>query len=256
MKTRNRFIGLVLSVLLAILCMTAVLCSCGEKTLDKVSTFSFDFRTGDYTFGGIENAEEYRVRIFPLDTNENGEKVESELPINESNAIRGGKESYSGNVPLWSLTPGETYNVYVLATSEEYGDSVSDAKSGMYECKYDTVTGGVIAEYSFGKIVVDLSNDAISDYYDSETSLEVTLYKDGKKVESATVAHEDILSETTGGNNGNSSGGGSTDYSATLSFAAEDGTGYSVTVKVIAVSAGYLDSDESEKFDVSVKSFG
>lgn len=252
MKTKNRFIGMLASVFLVLAFAFALMCSCGEKTLDKVSTFTFNFQTGDYTFSGVDNALEYRVRIFPLETDENGEKVESELPINESNAIRGGKASYSGNVPLWSLTPGETYNVYVLATSEEYGNSLSDAKSGVYECKYDAVTSGVIAEYSFGKIVVDLSNDAIENYYDSGASFEVNLYKDGNKVESQTVANEDIKVETVG--EPSTSGGGSSDYSATLIFSAEEGTGYSVTVKVIAVSVGYLDSDESEKFDVSVKS--
>lgn len=43
---------------------------------------------------------------------------EEELPANEGQMIRAGEESYTGNVALWSLTPGSTYNAYVMTTDE------------------------------------------------------------------------------------------------------------------------------------------
>ena len=135
--------GIICLLVLALtLGAAAMFTACGgDKTIDKVTDLQFNFETGDFSFSGVEGAKEYRVRIFPFVDDGNGNMVESELPINESNAMRGGKDSYTGNVPMWSLTPGAEYNVYVLATSEDenVGDSTSDPVKGTYIAVYDAV---------------------------------------------------------------------------------------------------------------------
>ena len=97
------------------------------ETNGAVENVSFDFSTGDFSFAGLEGVDEYRVRIFPVT-----DGVESELPINESQPLRGGKTSYTGNIPMWSCTNGATYNVYVLTTFEDGSASTSTAVSGVY----------------------------------------------------------------------------------------------------------------------------
>lgn len=257
--------GIICLLVLALtLGAAAMFTACGgDKTIDKVTDLQFNFETGDFSFSGVEGAKEYRVRIFPFVDDGNGNMVESELPINESNAMRGGKDSYTGNVPMWSLTPGAEYNVYVLATSEDenVGDSTSDPVKGTYIAVYDAVEAGVTATISGTTITVELGNDAISDYYDSGANFDVTLYKDGAKVESKTIENADIEeeeSESGGGKNfamtivpfGDK--GPSTNYKATVTFDVDsaDGT-YTVTVTVKSTATYYKDSAESAPFAVT-----
>ena len=257
--------GIICLLVLALtLGAAAMFTACGgDKTIDKVTDLQFNFETGDFSFSGVEGAKEYRVRIFPFVDDGNGNMVESELPINESNAMRGGKDSYTGNVPMWSLTPGAEYNVYVLATSEDenVGDSTSDPVKGTYVAIYDAVEAGVTATISGTTITVELGNDAISDYYDSGANFDVTLYKDGAKVESKTIENADIEeeeSESGGGKNfamtivpfGDK--GPSTNYKATVTFDVDsaDGT-YTVTVTVKSTATYYKDSVESAPFAVT-----
>ena len=257
--------GIICLLVLALtLGAAAMFTACGgDKTIDKVTDLQFNFETGDFSFSGVEGAKEYRVRIFPFVDDGNGNMVESELPINESNAMRGGKDSYTGNVPMWSLTPGAEYNVYVLATSEDenVGDSTSDPVKGTYIAVYDAVEAGVTATISGTTITVELGNDAISDYYDSGANFDVTLYKDGAKVESKTIENADIEeeeSESGGGKNfamtivpfGDK--GPTTNYKATVTFDVDsaDGT-YTVTVTVKSTATYYKDSVESAPFAVT-----
>lgn len=257
--------GIICLLVLALtLGAAAMFTACGgDKTIDKVTDLQFNFETGDFSFSGVEGAKEYRVRIFPFVDDGNGNMVESELPINESNAMRGGKDSYTGNVPMWSLTPGDEYNVYVLATSEDenVGDSTSDPVKGTYVAVYDAVEAGVTATISGTTITVELGNDAISDYYDSGANFDVTLYKDGAKVESKTIENADIEeeeSESGGGKNfamtivpfGGK--GPTTNYKATVTFDVDsaDGT-YTVTVTVKSTATYYKDSVESAPFAVT-----
>ena len=257
--------GIICLLVLALtLGAAAMFTACGgDKTIDKVTDLQFNFETGDFSFSGVEGAKEYRVRIFPFVDDGNGNMVESELPINESNAMRGGKDSYTGNVPMWSLTPGAEYNVYVLATSEDenVGDSTSDPVKGTYVAVYDAVEAGVTATISGTTITVELGNDAISDYYDSGANFDVTLYKDGAKVESKTIENADIEeeeSESGGGKNfamtivpfGGK--GPTTNYKATVTFDVDsaDGT-YTVTVTVKSTATYYKDSVESAPFAVT-----
>ena len=98
-----------------------------SETNGAVTSIDFDFTTGDFSFAGLDDAEEYRVRIFPVT-----DGVESELPINESQPLRGGQSSYTGNIPMWSCTSGATYNVYVLTTFTDGSTSTSAPVKGTY----------------------------------------------------------------------------------------------------------------------------
>ena len=178
------------------------------------------------------------------------------------NALRGGKDSYTGNVPMWSCTPGDEYNVYVLATSsdEKVADSTSDAVKGTYVAVYDAVEAGVTATISGTKVTVELGNDAISDYYDSGADFEVTLYKDGAKAESKTIKNADIKSEESesGGKSMVMSvvpfgdKGPTTNYSASVTFDVDDAAAtYTVTVIVKSTATYYKDSAESAAFSVT-----
>lgn len=229
-----RAIALCMASLLLAVCLSA----CGEKSMDAVTDVTFDFLTGDYSFTGVDGAESYRVRIFPVE--EDGS--DSELPINESNDLRGGEESYSGNVPVWSLESGATYRVYVLAKGEDDLSSVSEAVEGVYVANYETVDSAR-AWYDEGKTTITVSlnsNSAVSDYYASGASYEITLYKDGAAQETATIANADIT-ETDGSYTG---------AEVTFPMDAPDAA-YTVTVKVLTADENvYFDSEESEQFSV------
>lgn len=213
-------------------------------TAAKVTGVSFDFQTGDYSFTGVDGAEEYRVRVFPVT-----DGVEEELPINESQAIRGGKSSYSGNLPLWSLTAGNTYNAYILATFENGASSVSDPVTGTYIAEYVTVTAGVEATISRNTVTVSLDGDALDDSYESGANYEITLMRDGSAVETKTLNNADITAEA-----GEGSSAGTT-YDAKLPFQVSDpNASYAVTVKVLSTSPNYITSEESQPFAVTAAS--
>ncbi len=213
-------------------------------TAAKVTGVSFDFQTGDYSFTGVDGAEEYRVRVFPVT-----DGAEEELPINESQAIRGGKSSYSGNLPLWSLTAGNTYNAYILATFENGASSVSDPVTGTYIAEYVTVTAGVEATISGNTVTVSLDGDALDDSYESGANYEITLMRDGSAVETKTLNNADITAEA-----GEGSSAGTT-YDAKLSFQVPDpNASHAVTVKVLSTSPNYITSEESQPFAVTAAS--
>ena len=254
MKKGLKLLVLALSAVLCAVILAG--CTSGSKSLAKVSDLTFDFTTGDYTFSGVENADEYRVRIFPMVADEDGNMTESELPINESNSLRGGKDSYSGNVPLWSLTAGDTYHVYVLAKSDEYGDSTSDAVSGQYVAKYETVDDGVSATYEGSRITVDFGDAITSDSFNAGASYLVTLYKDGAEVDSVTVTTAEVTEqESTGGGSeggGGSGFGGGASYLAEARFDVEDDpTQYTVRLTIVSNDEFHITSDESADFAVT-----
>lgn len=212
-----------------------------DVTAAKVTGVTFDFQTGEYSFTGAEGAEEYRVRIFPVT-----DGVEEELPINESQAIRGGKSSYSGNLALWSLTAGNTYNAYVLADFENGATSISDPVTGTYIAEYAVITAGVEATIDGNTVTVSLNGDALDDSYDSGANYEITLLRDGSAVETKTLNNGDITAEA-----GEGSSAGTT-YDAKLSFEVSDpNASYTVTVKALSVSPNYITSEESQPFAVT-----
>ena len=204
----------------------------------KASGLTFDFESGDFTFKGTDGADEYRVRIFPVT-----DGVEEELPINESQPIRGGQESYSGNLPIWSLTAGNTYNVYVLTSFEDGSDTVSDAVTGQYIAHYAKIEAGVTATIEGNTITVSMDGDALDDSYDSGADYEVTLYKDGQVVETKTLKNGEIVVEAGEGSSA------STTYDAKVIFEISDPNGnYTVTVKAIANSPVYVTSEPGIEF--------
>ena len=91
----------------------------GDKTpLTPVSDFTFDFETLNYSFTGVENAEFYYIRAYPVvDGQEsNSASFQSEkIEANESNA-------YSGAVEGESLLAGD-YVAHVVASGVGYASS-------------------------------------------------------------------------------------------------------------------------------------
>ena len=209
-----------------------------------VQGLTFNFETGDYTFNGVSNAKEYRVRIFPVT-----DGVEEELPVNESQPIRGGKDSYSGNVPLWSLNPGYTYNVHVLATFENGGTTVSDSVQGNYIATYATIAEGVTAEIAGNTITVSMDADALDDSYSSGADYEVTLRSGGNVIETKTLTNAEINVEEAEG----SGSSAQSTYDAKVTFTVDKPEdSYTVTVKAITHSQWYKTSEESGEFAVTV----
>ena len=210
----------------------------------KVEGVTFNFETGDYAFKGVDNAKEYRVRIFPVT-----DGVEEELPINESQPIRGGKTEYTGNVPLWSLTPGNIYNVHVLATFGNDSTTVSDSVQGQYIAVYTTIAAGVTAVIDGNTITVTLDADALDDSYPSGADYEITLRSGDQAVETKTLKNDVIDSEESQ----ESGSSGTTTYNnAEVTFTVDNPEGsYAVTVKPISNSKIYITGEESGEFAVT-----
>ncbi|MCF0228266.1 MAG: hypothetical protein HUJ76_01060 [Parasporobacterium sp.] len=239
------------------LCMIVSLAACGGSGSAKgqVSDLSFNFTTGDYSFSGNKDAESYRVRIFAV---EDGK--DAELPVNESNDLRGGKESYSNNIPMWSLTPGETYHVYVMSKTSDGKTVNSPAAEGVYVAVYDT-PADFTAEIDGKTITVDIGTVAGTGY-ESKADYEVTLYKDNEVIDTKVLKSDEVKSdeeeneaggeEGDSGSAGGSSGGAS--YDATVEFTVDDPAAeYSATVKIISNSDIYVDSEVSEPVAVTAK---
>ena len=207
----------------------------------KAANVTFDFLTGDYTFQGVDGAEEYRVRIFPVT---NG--VEEELPVNESQPIRGGESSYSGNLPVWSLTAGEPYNVYVLTTFKDGSYSLSDVVSGRYITVYQQIAAGVSAAIDGTTVTVSLDGDALDDSYESGADYEITLKSGDQVLETRTLKNGDIGYEA-----GEGSSAAAT-YDAKITFQVSDPkAAYSVTVKAVSTSDVFITGEESAPFAVT-----
>ena len=242
MKNLFKNYGRTILALLLVVALSTTLCACGSSEPVKATGLTFDFQTGAYTFKGVDGAKEYRVRIFPVT-----EGVESELPINETQAIRGGKDSYSGTIAMWSLTAGQTYNVYVMTTDEDGNNVNSDVVTGVYVMAYATIEAGVTATITDNTITVSLGGDALSNSYSSGADYEITLLKGGSAVETKTLANADIVATTSG--DGSSA---STTYEAALTFEVDDPAAeYSVTVKAISHSDVYITSEVSAPFAVT-----
>ena len=244
MKNLFKNYGRTILALLLVVALSATLCACGTGSgaSVKVTEATFDFQSGAYTFKGVDGAKEYRVRIFPVT-----EGVESELPINETQAIRGGKDSYSGTLAMWSLTAGQTYNVYVMTTDEDGNNTNSDVITGIYVMAYETIEAGVTATISGNTITVSLGGDALSNAYSSGADYEIALLKGGAEVEKKTLANSDIVATTSG--DGSS---GTTTYEATITFdVADPAAEYSVTVKALSHSEVYISSEVSAPFAVT-----
>ena len=242
MKNLFKKYGRTILALLLVVALSTSLCACGSAAPVKATDLTFDFQTGAYTFKGVDGAKEYRVRIFPVT-----DGVESELPINETQAIRGGKDSYSGTIALWSLTAGQTYNVYVMTTDEDGNNVNSDVVTGAYIMAYATIEAGVTATITDSTITVSLGGDALSNSYSSGADYEITLLKGGAEVEKKTLKNADIVATTSG--DGSSA---STTYEAALTFEVSDPAAeYSVTVKALSNSDVYITSEVSAPFAVT-----
>ena len=206
----------------------------------KATEFTFDLMTGDYSFKGVDGAEEYRVRIFPVVDGQT-----DELPVNESQPIRGGEAEYTGNLPVWSLNAGDTYSACVLATFADGSYSVSDAVSGQYVAHYTAVSDGVTASIDGNVITVALGVDALGSY-SSGADYEITLKNASSVVETKTLKNADIVVGTS------DSFPPRTTYDATVTFEVEDpAAAYTVTVTVLSTGEAYITSEESAEFPVT-----
>ena len=206
----------------------------------KVTDFTFDFDTGDYSFTGIEGAKEYRIRLFEVI-----DGVDDTLPSNESQVIRAGQDSYTGNLPIWSLNAGSLYHAYVVASFDN-GTSTSNMVEGQYIETYKAIESGVTATIDGTKITVDLGEDAIKNTYASGADYQITLMSDGSVVETALLKNSEINYEE---------GMGSwkpTVCEAQVQFDGIDPEkSYSVVVKVMPASDAYVESEDSVEFPVS-----
>ena len=244
MKRLLRKLEKSLTVAFVVLILAFTMSACGSEPQGqgKASAVTFDFQTGDYSFKGVDGATEYRVRIFPVT-----DGVEEDLPINETQPIRAGEESYTGNIALWSLTAGNTYNVYVLTKDEDGKSSVSDAVTGIYIATFLGIKSGVSATINGSTITVALDDDALKDTYAAGADYEIAL-KDGETVvETKTIASADIVATE-------SSSGfmKTTTYDAKVTFEVVDtDASYTVTVKVISTSDYNISSEESEPFAIT-----
>ncbi len=208
----------------------------------KATGVTFDFQTGDFTFNAAEGAKEYRVRIFPVTDGK-----EEELPINESQPLRGGNANYTGNLPLWSLTAGNTYNVYILADFEDGTYTASDAVTGKYIAPLEQIKNGVTATIDGNTVTVTLDADALDDSFEGGADYEIVLLKDGAVVETKTLKNGDITMEA-----GEGSSASNTYNNATVTFTVDDpNANYTVTVKPISNSDVYITGEASEPFAVT-----
>lgn len=245
-RTMARKFAWLITALLAVI-VAAILGACGsaESETSKVTDLSFDFQTGEYSFTGIgDDVSYYRVRIF---ASVDGEP--DELPSNETQDLRGGKDSYSGTLEIWSLTPGDTYFVYARAVFTDGTTSDSDALEGEYIYQPDAVTSGVSATIDGTTVTVTLTDDAVSDTYEYECSYLVKLYSGTELIDSATLTQSDIgIVEEEG------ISGTTTSYEAVATFTVDDADGeYTVTVTVISTQSFLVDSEESEAFEVTAE---
>lgn len=260
-KHRKLYQGVVAATMLGM--SAAMLSACGDSSSGQVDDLKFDFTTGDYSFSGNEDAAEYRVRIFPVTDGK-----EEELPINESQPLRGGEESYSGNLPLWTLTPGATYNAYVMTTDENGENVMSSAVEGKYVAIYETVTEGVTAGIENNVITVTLDGEDLKNNYGTGAEYVITLKKDGEAAEEKTLTEADLVEveqENQGGmpfgggpgpggpgpGGPGGPGGGAASYTGTVTFENVDAAAnYTVSVTVESTSEDYLPSEASEEFEV------
>ena len=223
-----------------------------EVNLDGpvVTDLSFDFATGEYSFSGVEGAAEYRIRIYL-----NTDGVDSELPSNESQSIRGGEASYTGTMPVWSLKAGQKYNAYVLTTYEDGSSAMGTAVEGVCIGEFTAITSGVTATITDNIISVTFASSALSNSYSSGADYEIVLLQDGVEIDRMTLANADASGEMSGAS-GEASGeaaDASADESAEapVQFEVSDPAGnYSVTVQALAPSEYFVDSPVSEPFAV------
>ena len=211
------------------------------ESAGAVTDLDFDFQTGDFTFSGLDGAEEYRVRIFPV-----VDGTESELPVNETQPLRGGEATYASNIPLWSCTAGEPYNVYVLTTFEDGSTSTSQAVNGVVIGEYAQITSGVDAQIGSGYVGVTLSNGALDDAFASGADYEITLLSGGNVVDTKTLANSSVTYTP-----GSGFFSQATYENAVVYFKVDDeSASYTVTVKAVSNDANHVDSPVSQEFTV------
>lgn len=241
---KSLFLVFILSAAMVILTACGAEDNKTQKESQNVGVLEFDFMTGDYSFQGVNNAAEYRVRIFPVTDGE-----EEELPANESQAIRGGEKSYSGTVALWSLTPGVTYNAYLMVTDENGENSMSAPVTDKYTATYEAVNSGVTATVADTTITVTLDGDALENDFGTGADYEINLKKDGAEIEKKTISSAEIIEEE-----GESDSPWMTmkTYSGQVTFEGIEPDGnYTVTVTVIATLENYISSEVSQDFEVT-----
>ena len=216
--------------------------SASEQTNESgvgVSDLTFDFRTGEYSFTGVDGAQEYRIRIYPLD-----DGMDCELPTNESEPLRGGQASYTGTLSLGALQAGDTYHAYVLTFFDGYS-VLGNMAEGVYIEEYAAVEKGVTATITDTTVTVSLGENAISSTYASGADYEIVLFQDGAEIDRKTLNNAEITYVR-----------GSFFTAATVDavaqFEVSDPNGdYSVTVQALSTSEYYIDSPVSESFPVT-----
>lgn len=204
-----------------------------------VSDLAFDFQTGEYSFTGVDGAEEYRVRIYPLD-----DGMDCELPTNESEPLRGGQESYSGTLSLDALQAGDTYHAYVFTTFDNYS-ILGTMVEGIYIEEYAAVETGVTATITDTTVTVSLGADAISGTYASGADYEIVLFQNGAEIARSTLPNAEITYVA-----GSFFTAATVDAVAQFEVSDPDGD-YSVTVQTLAASEYYIDAPVSEPFPVT-----
>lgn len=83
--------------------------------LAEATDISFNCETLEYSFNGVEGADYYYIRVFPV---ENGEQSNSaSFQSDKIDAVESG--SYSGVITGQTLLAGE-YNIYIVASGSGY----------------------------------------------------------------------------------------------------------------------------------------
>lgn len=93
-----------------------------KGTLSAATDFTFDFETLEYSFAGVENAEFYYIRVFPVE-----DGVESKSASFQSEKIDAtGENTYSGVIEGQTLLAGD-YVAHVVASAAGYASSDAQA---------------------------------------------------------------------------------------------------------------------------------
>jgi len=86
--------------------------------LDQASGFTFDFESLEYSFTGVQNADFYYIRVFPVVDGAEGNSASFQSEKIDANS----SNSYSGAIQGQSLLAGD-YIAHVVASAAGYSSS-------------------------------------------------------------------------------------------------------------------------------------
>lgn len=176
--------------------------------LGEASDFSFDFESMEYSFTGVENAEFYYIKVYPV---VNGEESNSasfqsdKIDADETN-------SYSGVIEGENLLAGD-YNAHVVASAAGYSSSdiqISGSSTMMASATVSanwntdddegagvsadiTITAGDEITRDFTLIVI---NEAGSEVYRDDAVAAGTINLTAEDLGAAELSTEDIYNVT------------------------------------------------------------